>query len=60
VSGWGKTLTGLEDVRDPNTGAQFEIFSGPKSGQWINGKGDIVNSNLSPGMDFHQLTSMQH
>jgi hypothetical protein len=60
VSGWGKTLTGLEDVRDPNTGAQFEIFSGPKSGQWINGSGQIVNSNLSPGMDFHQLTSVQH
>jgi hypothetical protein len=60
VSGWGKTLTGLEDVRDPNTGSQFEIFSGPKSGQWINDAGTIVNSNLSPGPGYRLTTPVSH
>ncbi len=60
VSGWGKTLTGLEDVRDPNTGAQFEIFSGPKSGQWINDAGTMVNSNLSPGPGYRLTTPVSH
>lgn len=53
VSGFCETLTGLETVRDPMTGNQFQIFSGPKANNYINGTGVIVNSNLSPGSDFH-------
>jgi hypothetical protein len=60
VSSWGETLTGLETVSDPSTGTQFQVFTGPKANQYINGNGVIVNSNLSPGPEFHQLTTVQH
>ncbi len=59
VSGWGETLTGLETVRDPQTGNQFQVFSGPKANYYMNGNGVKINSNISPGPDFHQLTPVQ-
>jgi hypothetical protein len=55
VSNWGDMLTGLVNVSDPKTGSEFKIFSGPKSNYYINGLGVKVNSNISPGPDFHQL-----
>jgi hypothetical protein len=56
VSGWGETLTGLETVRDPQTGNEFQVFSGPKANYYMNGNGVKINSNISPGGDFHELT----
>ncbi len=41
-------------------GNQFEVFTGPKANQYINGSGVIVNSNISPGPDFRQMTPVQH
>jgi hypothetical protein len=55
VSSWGEMLTGLVTVSDPKTGSQFQIFSGPKSNYYVNGLGTKINSNISPGPDFHQL-----
>jgi hypothetical protein len=55
VSGWCDTINGLTNVADPKTGSQFQVFSGPKSNYYINGLGVKVNSNISPGPDFHQL-----
>jgi len=55
VSGWGETLTGLTTVRDTATGQQFQVFNGPKSNFYTNGLGQTVNSNISPGADFHQV-----
>lgn len=55
VSSWGNTLTGLTNVYDPNTGTQFQVFSGPKSNYYVNGMGDKVNSNVNPGYGFHQV-----
>jgi hypothetical protein len=55
VSGSGEMLTGLVTVSDPKTGSQFQIFSGPKSNDYVNGLGTKINSNISPGPDFHQL-----
>ena len=60
VSNWGQILTGTETVSDPATGNQFEVFTGPKANQYINGNGVVVNSNISPGPDFRQLTPVQH
>jgi hypothetical protein len=60
VTGWGETLTGIETVSDPQTGNQFQIFSGPKANNYINGMGVTVNSNISPGPGFRQLTPVQH
>jgi len=59
VAGWGQTLTGLTTVRDAETGTQFEIFSGPKANYYTNGNGVTVNSNLSPGAEFHQVTEVK-
>ncbi len=56
VSRWGETLTGLQDVSDPMTGTQFQVFSGPKANYYVNGNGVKVNSDVSPGAGFHQLT----
>jgi hypothetical protein len=55
VSNFGDILTGLVNVSDPKTGSQFQVFSGPKSNYYVNGLGVKVNSNISPGPDFHQL-----
>jgi hypothetical protein len=56
VSSWGDTLTGLTNVSDPQTGAKFQIFSGPNANYYTNGNGVTINSNFSPGADFHQVT----
>jgi hypothetical protein len=59
VSQWGDILTGVTNVSDPMTGTQFQVFSGPNANYYTNGAGVTVNSNLSPGSDFHQVTPMQ-
>jgi hypothetical protein len=59
VSSWGDTLTGLQKVSDPQTGKEFQVFSGPKANYYTNGTGVTVNSNLSPGSDFHQVNPVQ-
>ena len=53
VSNWGDILTGIQKVSDPQTGRQFEVFSGPKANYYTNGAGVTINSNVSPGSDFH-------
>lgn len=58
VSGWGETLTGLVDLSDPATGNRFQVFSGPKANYYSNGKGVTINSNLSPGLGFHQVNQV--
>jgi hypothetical protein len=54
VSDWGEILTGLTTLSEPSTGAQFQVFSGPKSNYYTNGNGVTINSNFSPGPSFHQ------
>ena len=58
VSGWGETLTGLTTVGDSATGTQFQVFSGPKANYYTNGNGVTINSNLSPGAGFHQVSQV--
>lgn len=55
VSSWCDTINGVTNVTDPKTGNQFQVWTGPKSNYYINGLGVKVNSNISPGPDFHQL-----
>jgi len=59
VSEWGEILTGVQSVRDPQTGNQFQVFTGPKANYYMNGNGVKINSDISPGPDFHQLTPVQ-
>jgi hypothetical protein len=60
VSNFGEILTGVQSVSDPMTGSQFQVYSGPKANYYMDGNGDKINSNLSPGPGFHQLTPIQH
>lgn len=59
VSNWGDILTGVQKVSDPQTGREFQVFSGPKANYYTNGTGVTINSNLSPGADFHQVNPVQ-
>ena len=58
VSSWGETLTGLTTVQDPQTGTRFQVFTGPKSNYYENGNGVKINSDISPGPEFHQLNEV--
>jgi len=55
VSQFCDNINGLTNVTDPKTGAQFQVFSGPKPNYYANGNGVKVNSLFSPGPDFYQL-----
>jgi hypothetical protein len=46
----GQTLT-----LDPSTGQQREVWTGTGSTRWIDGLGNVVSSNLSPGASFRVL-----
>lgn len=46
----GRTLT-----VDPQTGQQREVWTGTGATRWIDGVGNVVSSNLSPGASFHAL-----
>ena len=58
VSAWGQMLTGITTVQDSTTGTKFEVFSGPKANYYTNGNGVTINSNVSPGPDFHQVNEV--
>lgn len=55
ASSWGKTLTGLTPTTDPLNGATRDVWTGPNSGYWIDGQGNVANSSLSPGAGWHPL-----
>jgi hypothetical protein len=55
VSSWCDTINGETNVTDPQTGTQFKVFTGPKHNYYENGLGVKINSDVSPGPDFHQL-----
>jgi len=46
----GRTLT-----VDPSTGQQREVWTGTGSTRWVDGLGNVVSSNLSPGASFRAL-----
>ncbi len=54
-SKWGETLTGLQDAHDPQTGQNFQVWTGPNSNYYINGLGDKRNANSLPAPGYHQL-----
>lgn len=58
VEAFGNILTGVTPTVDP-LGNPHNVFTGPKSGYWINGQGQIVNSNTSPGPGWQQLQPTQ-
>ncbi len=58
VEGWGNILTGITPTVDP-LGNPRNVWTGSKSGYWADGKGNVINSDLSPGAGWQQLTPKQ-
>ena len=58
VEAWGNTLTGITPTTDP-LGNPRNVWTGPKSGYWTDGKGNVINSDLSPGAGWQALTPKQ-
>lgn len=58
VEAFGNILTGITPTIDP-LGNPHNVSTGPKNGYWINGRGDVVNSNTSPGPGWQQLQPTQ-
>lgn len=54
-SSWDDIINNQTNVTDPATGTQFKVFSGPHHNYYENGLGLKINSDISPGPDFHQL-----
>jgi len=50
-------LNGVTPTIDPLTGQSQNVWTGPQSGYWADGTGDVVNSATAPpGGGWHQLT----
>ncbi len=49
-------INGVTPTVDPLTGESRNVWTGPQSGYWTNGVGDVVNSATAPsGGGWHQL-----
>jgi hypothetical protein len=57
VQGFDNALVGVTPTIDPLTGQSQNVWTGPQSGYWADGTGDVVNSATAPaGGGWHQLT----
>ncbi len=55
VESFTQALRGVTPTIDPMTGEAREVWTGPKSGYWTNGAGDVVNSTNMPAPGYYQL-----
>ena len=55
VESFDKTLVGVTSTTDPLDGTKRDVWTGTKSGYWINGNGTVVNSTDSPGPGWRPL-----
>ena len=56
VESFDKTLVGVTSTTDPLDGTKRDVWTGTKSGYWINGNGTVVNSTDSPGPGWRPLS----
>lgn len=57
MTNWGNILTGITPTEDPPEIG--DVWTGSKSGYWINGPGQVINSDSSPGAGCQQLRIQQ-
>jgi hypothetical protein len=55
VQGFTNVLNGITPTTDPLTGEQRDVWTGTKSNYWVNGLGQVVNSNDAPAAGYRQL-----
>jgi len=58
VESFGNILTGITPTIDP-LGDPRDVWTGPKSGYWTNGTGQVINSDTSPGAGWQQMHPRQ-
>ena len=58
VRSFDNVLVGITPTTDP-LGNPRDVWTGPKSGYWTNGLGQVVNSDTSPGAGWQQLRPRQ-
>jgi hypothetical protein len=49
-------INGVTPTIDPLTGQARDVWTGSQSEYWVDGEGNVVNSNGDPGPDYHQIT----
>jgi hypothetical protein len=53
-------ISGVTYTRDPFTGQTRNVYTGSGATKWTNVHGTVVDSMLSPGPGFQQMTQLQH
>lgn len=55
VESFTNVLNGITPTTDPLTGERRDVWTGPNANYWVNGLGQVVNSNSAPSTAWHQL-----
>lgn len=55
VKGFTDALNGITPSYDPLTGEHRDVWTGTKSAYWVNGLGQVLNSNTLPAAGWRQL-----
>ncbi len=55
VQSFTNVLNGIAPTTDPLTGETRDVWTGPNANYWVNGLGQVVNSNSAPSAGWHQL-----
>jgi hypothetical protein len=55
VKGFTDVLNGITPTSDPLTGEHRDVWTGTKNGYWVNGQGQVVNSDTLPAAGWQQL-----
>ena len=58
--GFNDVINGVQQMRDPSTGQTYVTPLGTGKTQWSYGDKAVVESGLSPGVGFSQLTPVSH
>ena len=55
VESFTNVLNGIAPTTDPLTGETRNVWTGPNANYWVNGVGQVVNSNAAPAPGWRQL-----
>jgi hypothetical protein len=59
VESFTNVLNGITPTTDPLTGEKRDVWTGPAANYWVNGLGQVVNSNSAPAAGWRQLQPTQ-
>ena len=59
VESFTNVLNGVTPTVDPLSGESRKVWTGPAAHYWVNGLGDVVNSNTQPSASWHEIQPTQ-